>query len=96
MAGRWSIIETYDQNYRGPAPNLAPIVAHELGHDLLLGHGDGLDNDLDGVWDEFCDAGETNTGTSLMDVNPGNSTSIALQQRDLATAAATVVPTANP
>jgi hypothetical protein len=42
----------------------AVVVAHELGHSLLLGHGDGLDNNHDGLlpptpgprkYDSFCD-----------------------------------------
>jgi hypothetical protein len=36
----------------------AKVVAHEFGHILFLGHGDGLDNDNDGMYDGFCDATE--------------------------------------
>jgi len=91
VAGRWSIIETYDRNYHGPAPNLAVITAHELAHDLLLRHGDGLDAEQNGVWDELCDAAEISTGASLMDTYPGSSTTITPLQRELAEAAAAAV-----
>jgi hypothetical protein len=96
VAGRWSIIETFDRNFGGRPPNFDAIAAHELGHDLLLRHGDGVDNDQNGVWDEFCDPDEMDGGSSLMDVFPGNSTTVGLSQRRLARAAALVVPTANP
>ena len=95
VAGRWTIIETYDRDYHGPSPNLATIVAHELGHDLLLGHGDGLDNDQNGKWDAYCDPGETNTDRSLMDEYPGTSTTITPLQAERAQAAAAAVQTTN-
>lgn len=31
------------------------LLAHELGHILFLGHGDGLDDDGNGLFDAFCD-----------------------------------------
>ena len=93
VAGRWSIIKTYDRNYHGSPPFLDVTVAHELGHDLLLGHGDGLDNDQNGVWDEFCDPTEVNSGSSLMDATPGNTKLITPLQAELAKAAALLVPT---
>lgn len=96
VAGRWTIIETFDRNYSGPAPNLMTIVAHELGHDLLLRHGDGLDNDQNGAWDEYCDAAEANGGMSLMDTHPGMSTVLTPLQQELGKASAVVVRTANP
>jgi hypothetical protein len=96
VAGRWTIIETFDRNYRGLPPNLASVVAHELGHDLLLGHGDGVDNDQNGKWDEYCDPAETNSGSSLMDIYPTSSNTITPLQRERAEAAAAVVPVNNP
>jgi hypothetical protein len=68
---------------RAPNGNLDPardarVVGHELGHVLNLGHGNGLDDNGNGTFDEFCDAGEsgrneprtimypTDAGTSLV------------------------------
>jgi hypothetical protein len=94
VAGRWTVIETFDRNV-GTPPNLAAIVAHELGHDLRLGHGDGEDDDRDGRWDQFCDVTEANTGTSLMDESSGQSTTITPLQRSRAEAAARAVVVTN-
>jgi hypothetical protein len=91
MAGRWSVIGTFDRGVGDAPPNLATRVAHELGHLLLLVHGDGVDEDGDGTWDENCDFDEPNTGTSLMDEMPGRSTTITPLQRALAQAAANAV-----
>jgi hypothetical protein len=41
------------------------VLAHEVGHVLFLGHGDGLDNDNDGSFDLPCDS-EAGQGVSLM------------------------------
>jgi MYXO-CTERM domain-containing protein len=38
--------------------------AHEVGHALGLRHGDGLDEDCDGVWDGVCDG--TDSGMPIM------------------------------
>ena len=92
VAGRWTIVETFDRNFRGPAPNVAAVVAHELGHDLLLAHGDGQDNDQNGTWDDYCDLGETHAGSSLMDSIVGQSTTITPLQNAKPEAAAALVP----
>ncbi len=34
------------------------MIAHELGHNVFLWHGDGLDNDGNGVFDQACDSAE--------------------------------------
>jgi hypothetical protein len=56
VQGRWSIIETLDHRIARDPEHIAVTLAHEIGHDLLLGHGDGEDNDNDGPWDEHCDS----------------------------------------
>lgn len=58
VVGRWTIVETVDNQAPVPLEYVAVTLAHELGHDLLLGHGDGLDNDGNGRWDEYCDNAE--------------------------------------
>lgn len=60
VAGRWTIIETVSNSRAISPETIAVTLAHELGHDLLLGHGDGVDNDANGKWDEYCDDAETN------------------------------------
>jgi hypothetical protein len=48
-------------------PTDAKLVGHELGHVLELAHGNGRDDDGDGVFDEDCDPGETsNTPATVM------------------------------
>lgn len=58
-------LAVFDQA-RMPAGSGSPVtvLAHELGHNLLLGHGNGLDDDGDGLlpglagprrYDEICD-----------------------------------------
>lgn len=44
----------------GAGPNDARLVAHELGHVLMLGHGNGVDDNNNGVFDSDCDSAETN------------------------------------
>ncbi len=56
----------------GDEKHVAHTLAHEIGHVLMLPHGDGLDNDGNGQFDLTCDfrhenAAETSTPASLMD-----------------------------
>ena len=55
VAGHWSFVETVDDNKARSIELIGNTVAHELGHQLLVRHGDGKDNDLDGLWDLGCD-----------------------------------------
>lgn len=55
VAGRWSVVETVNNRQFVSLEHIAVVLAHELGHDLLLAHGDGIDNDEDGPWDDYCD-----------------------------------------
>jgi hypothetical protein len=84
------------------------VLAHELGHLLLLAHGDGLDNDANGSlppvdgtrrFDDDCDHSEY----SRIDAAPGNLgslmsaenvalTSITALQKELARTAAALAP----
>jgi hypothetical protein len=82
------------------------VLAHELGHLLLLAHGDGLDNDNNGTlppadgarrFDEDCDIFEYNTidavpghRGSLMSVDNASLTNLTPLQRELARTAATL------
>ena len=63
-------IVVVDFSVTGTGPLDARLVAHELGHVLRLGHGNGLDDDANGVFDDnvfACDAAETsNTPASIM------------------------------
>ena len=66
---------------------------HELGHTLWLGHGNGLDDDGDGVFDACCEGDEGTGGGNLMaggSSTPG--TTITAEQRARARALARVTP----
>ena len=48
------------------------VTAHEIGHALGLPHGNGIDDDCNGVWDEdpwFCDLGESAADHNASNVN---------------------------
>jgi len=51
------------------------ILPHELGHTLGLGHGDGLDDDCNGVWDSDCDPTEMEAGPQTLMTAEGGATS---------------------
>lgn len=83
------------------------ILAHELGHVLMLGHGDGLDNDNNGqqppnngprLFDEYCDLPEykkydlTGDLRSLMSPVVGYKKNITPLQKELARSAAGLMP----
>jgi len=71
-------------------------LAHELGHTLFLGHGDGLDNDENGLFDSCCDANENESATpySLMSPysNQASSRVITALQKDWARTVASKTP----
>jgi hypothetical protein len=53
-------------------------TAHELGHMLNLGHGNGIDDDGDVLYDQFCDLCDESISPSanLMNSVPSNSTTV--------------------
>ena len=71
----------------------ASLVAHELGHTLYLGHGNGLDDDGDGKYDEICDPGENEFAPpkTFMSLLP-DSTNLTTLQRGTSRAIARVTP----
>jgi hypothetical protein len=68
VASRWAIVRTLDRNDLNARTDgtLVSTTAHELGHVLLLGHGDGLDDDKNGSWDSQCDSNEYLTIDELL------------------------------
>jgi hypothetical protein len=70
------------------------MVGHELGHTLELWHGDGLDNDSDGAYDQVCDSSENTcaTPTTFMSSTGcgGLTTAATTNQRNTSRAVAAV------
>ena len=96
---QWTVIETRDSMsthaMTQPSALVGLNLAHELGHVLLLRHGDGMDNDGDGRFDGDCDTDEIDDPNSLaanlMAPFPAGK-DLTSFQRDLARAAALLIP----
>lgn len=71
-----------DKSFMGNDDQDARLVAHELGHVLFLGHGNGLDDDSNGIYDLDCDPSETiNDPFNIMNPDTSNATRITPLQR---------------
>lgn len=72
------------------------ILAHDLGHALFLGHGNGLDDDGDGFVDECCDSDEDQNQLPLSLMSPQGSSKVITQpQMNMAREIAKKIPGAN-
>jgi hypothetical protein len=53
-----AFVAMQDNSFRLQADPNDSVLAHQLGHFMNLGHGNGLDDDGDGVFDDLCDPAE--------------------------------------
>ena len=76
----------WDNEFTGspPAPG-DTLLAHEIGHVLFLAHGNGEDDDRDGLFDEGCDPDETSTTPRRL-MHPGGGSGITELHRKVARA----------
>ena len=51
-AGRVAVVDHFYRQSANPSDTIDRLLGHELGHALSLRHGDGLDNDVNGVIDD--------------------------------------------
>lgn len=98
VVGRHSLVVTYSSKYRRPqdAKSIERTIAHEVGHVLLLAHGDGIDEDGNGRSDEECDTAEFaafDLGLPQYLMHPSTEwgTQMGPRQRSLARAAAMTI-----
>ena len=95
VRSRWSMIKTFISSDQTPEMWLTSVshtTAHELGHLMLVAHGNGKDDDANGLWDEACDPIEYHNFDQVDPDAPGNlmhastqwGTSLSPLQRELA------------
>src|SRR5215208_1868098 len=71
----------------------AQVVAHELGHVLTLGHGNGLDDNNNKRYDEFCDPSEAGFDSPPTIMHPaGKGNDVTALQRDQSRTIAKLTP----
>jgi hypothetical protein len=95
IAANGAFMGAVDRSFAATIGQDARVVAHEFGHVLKLGHGNGLDDDGDGVYDQFCDPSENPLTPPASVMHPfisGVNQNVTMFQRGTARAIASVTP----
>lgn len=77
-------ISVVDEEFTENAEIDGKLVAHELGHVLYLGHGNGMDDDSDTFYDLWCDQTESTTAPepTLMHENIKKATHVLTERQE--------------